>query len=66
MDYEKQITTIIENNEIYKLKCMLDDCTDPFNEKLITNILSFKILTKISGRKLYLLLTIEKILIINK
>lgn len=42
MDYEKQITTIIENNEIYKLKCMLDDCTDPFNEKLITNILSFK------------------------
>lgn len=42
MDYEKQINTIIDNNDIYKLKSMLDDCTDPLYEKLINDILIFK------------------------
>jgi len=42
MDYEKKIDTIIESNEIYKLKSMLDDCTDPLNEKIINDIIVFK------------------------
>lgn len=42
MDYEKKIDAIIENNEIYKLKSMLDDCTEPLNEKMINDILVFK------------------------
>ena len=42
MDYDKRIDTIIENNEIYKLRSMLDDCTEPLNEKIINDILVFK------------------------